>query len=131
MHRVTRNNINVNKLNLKQNARGARWLSSRVSDCGARGLRFHIYICRVVSLSKTLYSPKVLVIPRKRCPRPDMTEQLLTGTLSLKTNKQTKEMFLKQNMLHPLFCITSPLMSGGSSSVTINLYHMTSLLFFG
>ena len=38
---------------------------------------------RVVSLSKTLYSPKVLVIPRKQCLRPDMTEKLLTGTLYL------------------------------------------------
>ena len=47
-----------------------------------------------VSLSKTLYSPKVLVIPRKPWFRPDMTEKLLTGTLNLNTNKQTK----KQNM---------------------------------
>ena len=40
-----------------------------------------------LSLSKTLYSPKVLVIPRKRWLRPDMTEYLLTGTLSLNTKK--------------------------------------------
>ena len=33
-------------------------------------------------------SPKLLVIPRKRWLRPDMTEKLLTGTLSLNTNKQ-------------------------------------------
>ena len=39
---------------------GARWLSGRVSDSGARG-RFETYRRRVVSLSKTLYSPKVLV----------------------------------------------------------------------
>ena len=44
--------------------------------------------CRVVSLSKTLYSPKVLVIPKKRWLRPDMKEKLLTGTLSRNTNKQ-------------------------------------------
>ena len=43
----------------------------------------------LVSLSKTLYSPKVLVIPRKRWLHPDMTEKLLTGTLNLNTNKQT------------------------------------------
>ena len=39
---------------------GARWLSGRVSDSGARGPGFETYR-RVVSLSKTLYSPKVLV----------------------------------------------------------------------
>ena len=41
--------------------RGARWLSGRVSDSGARGPGFETYRRRVVSLSKTLYSPKVLV----------------------------------------------------------------------
>ena len=36
---------------------------------------------RVVSLSKIHLPPKkVLVIPRKRSLRPDMTEKLLTGT---------------------------------------------------
>ena len=42
-------------------SRGARWLSGRVSDSGARGPGFETYRRRVVSLSKTLYSPKVLV----------------------------------------------------------------------
>ena len=42
-------------------ARGARWLSGRVSDSGARGPGFETYRRRVVSLGKTLYSPKVLV----------------------------------------------------------------------
>ena len=37
----------------------------------------------VVSLSK-----RVLVIPRKRCLRLDMTEKLLTGALNLDTSKQ-------------------------------------------
>ena len=41
--------------------RGARWLSGRESDSGARGRGFETYPRRVVSLSKTLYSPKVLV----------------------------------------------------------------------
>ena len=41
--------------------RVARWLSGRVSDSGARGRGFETYRRRVVSLSKTLYSPKVLV----------------------------------------------------------------------
>ena len=49
------------------------------------------YLRRVVSLIKTLYFPKVLVIPRKRWLRPEMTEQLLTGTLNLNSNKQTKQ----------------------------------------
>ena len=40
---------------------GARWLSGRVSDSGARGPGFETYRRRVVFLSKTLYSPKVLV----------------------------------------------------------------------
>ena len=40
---------------------GARWLSGRESDSGARGPGFETYRRRVVSLSKTLYSPKVLV----------------------------------------------------------------------
>ena len=41
--------------------RGARWLSGRLSDSGARGRGFETYRRHVVSLSKTLYSPKVLV----------------------------------------------------------------------
>ena len=43
------------------NIGGARWLSGRVSDSRARGRGFETYRRRVVSLSKTLYSPKVLV----------------------------------------------------------------------
>ena len=50
-----------NKDNLLIKLRGARWLSGRVSDSGARGPGFETYRRRVVSLSKTLYSPKVLV----------------------------------------------------------------------
>ena len=68
---------------------GARWLSGRMSDSGSNRSAFKTYLCRVVPLSKTLYSPKVLVIPRKQWLHPDMTETLLTGTLSLNTNKQT------------------------------------------
>ena len=41
-----------------------------------------------MSLSKTLYSPRVLVIPRKQWLCPDMTEKLVTGMLYLNTNKQ-------------------------------------------
>ena len=42
------------------------------------------------SAVKDTFTPrKVLVIPRKRWLRPDMTEKLLTGTLSININKQT------------------------------------------
>ena len=71
-----------------RNRRGAWWLSGRALDSGGRG--FETYLRRVEALSKTLYSPKVLVIHRKRWFRPDMTEKLLTGTLNLNTNKQTR-----------------------------------------
>ena len=70
---------------------GGRWPSGRVSDFGARGMGFDTYLRRVVSLSKDTFTPrKVLAIPRKRWLRPDMTEKLLTGTLSINTN-QTKD----------------------------------------
>ena len=45
----------------KRSFGGPRWLSGRVSDSGARSPGFETYRRRVVSLSKTLYSPKVLV----------------------------------------------------------------------
>ena len=43
--------------------------------------------CRATK--KDTFTPrKVLVIPRKRWLHPDMTEKLLTGTLSINTNKK-------------------------------------------
>ena len=43
-----------------------------------------------MSLSKDTFTPrKVLVIPRKQWLCPNMTEKLLTGTLSINTNKMT------------------------------------------
>ena len=54
-----------------------------------RGRRFETYLRRFVFLSKTFKSPKVLVMLRKRWFRPEMTEILLTWTLSLNKNKQT------------------------------------------
>ena len=50
-----------NYTNIHKKFGGARWLRSRVSDSGAGGPGFETYRRRVVSLSKTLYSPKVLV----------------------------------------------------------------------
>ena len=61
------------------------------SDSGVRGRGFETHLHGFVSLSKTLYSQKVLVIPRKQWLRPDMTEKSLTETLSLNTNKQTNK----------------------------------------
>ena len=54
-----------------------------------RGRRFETYLRRVVFLSKTFKSPKVLVMLRKRWFRPEMTEILFIWTLSLNKNKQT------------------------------------------
>ena len=55
---------------------------------------FDTYLRCVVSMSKDTFTPrKELVLPRKRWLRPDMTEKLLIGTLSIDTNKtknQTK-----------------------------------------
>ena len=76
--------------------REARWLSGRASDYGARGRVFETYLRRVVSLGKIHNSPKVLVIPRKRWLRPDMTEKLLTGTLNLRANKTVKFPFKRK-----------------------------------
>ena len=73
---------------VRSSTRGAQWLSGRASDSGPRGRGFETYIRRVLSLTMTFYSPKVLVIHRKPWLRPDMTEKLLTGTLNLNTNKQ-------------------------------------------
>ena len=68
---------------------GARWRSGRASDSESRGPWFDPHRRhRVVSLRKTHLLPTVLVEPMKRWLRPDMTEKLLTETLSPNTNKQ-------------------------------------------
>ena len=57
---------------------GAQWPSGRASDSGARGRGFDTYLRCVASLSKDTFTPrKVLVIPRKRWLRPDMTEKIV------------------------------------------------------
>ena len=68
------------------------------SDSGSRGRG-----SSVVSLSKTYLFPpppkkkkkkkKVLVIPRKRWLRPNMTEILFAGTLSIKPNQKPSNLF--------------------------------------
>ena len=70
---------------------GSRWRSGRASNCKSRGPGFDPHKHQhVVSLSKTHELPTVLVKPRKSWLHPDMAEKLLTGMLSLNTNKQTK-----------------------------------------
>ena len=61
----------------------------RASDSGARGrgsilTRFTV-LC---PWARHIYLPKVLVIPRKRWLRPNMTEKLFTGTLRIKSSSQ-------------------------------------------
>ena len=65
----------------------AQWYSTDSGARGARGWGVRNLPPPVVSLSKTIFSPKVLVIPRKWWLCPDMTEKLLTWTLNLNTNK--------------------------------------------
>ena len=68
---------------------GAWWPSGIVSDSRVRGRRIDTYLRRVVSFSKHTFTPrKVLVIPSKHWLSPHMTEKLLTGMLSINTNKQ-------------------------------------------
>ena len=67
-------------------AGGARWLSVglRSERSGVRNLPPP---CCVLE-QDTLFPESTGKLPRKRWLRPDMTEKLLTGTLSLNTNKQ-------------------------------------------
>ena len=81
-------------------SRGVWWLNGKVLYSGARSRGFETYLCRVVSLSKTLYSPKVLVIPREQWLHPDMTKTLLTGTLSLNINKQKLCFYMADHNAH-------------------------------
>ena len=75
---------------------GARWLSGRVSDSGARGpgsgVRDLPPPCCVLE-QDTLLPESTGYLPRKRWLRPDMTEKLLTGTLSLNTTNHTLGLF--------------------------------------
>ena len=61
---------------------------------------FKTYLRRVVSLSKTLYSPKVLDMPRKCLLRPDMTEKLLTGNLK-ETATLLMSIFNQKELIKP------------------------------
>ena len=78
---------------------------------------YETYLRRVVSLSKTLFSPKVLVTPRKRwlCPT---TEKMLTGTSSLNTNtgfcigrdrKTRRQVFLRRGSIITHLYVNTPM----------------------
>ena len=55
------------------------------SDSGSRGQGFEPHSGQTVLCpsARRIYSPKELVIPRKRLLRPNMTEKLFTGTLRI------------------------------------------------
>ena len=65
------------------------------SDSGSRGRGFEPHSGQTVLCpwARHIYSPKVLVIPRKRWLRPNMTEKLFTRTLRINepTNQPTVE----------------------------------------
>ena len=52
---------------------------------------------KIAEFKALQFGTKIIKIPRKRWLRPDMTEKLLTGTLSLNTKKTTK----KKNIQEP------------------------------
>ena len=70
---------------------GARWLSGRVSDSGARGPGSRLPPPCCVLEQDTLLPESTGLLPRKRWLRHDMTEKLLTGTLSLNTTSHEKK----------------------------------------
>ena len=55
------------------------------------------------SLARDIYSPKVLVIPRKRLLRLNMTEKLFTGTVNKNQNKKQNKNICRQNYLVHIF----------------------------
>ena len=81
-------------------------LSGRVSDSGASGQGFETYHLRVV----TLLLESTGQLSRKRWLSPNMTEKLLTGTLSLNTNKNKKLVTLT-------YLVTRMILSFGTDSL--------------
>ena len=72
---------------------------------------FETYLHRAVSLSKTLYSPKVLIIHRKRCLRPDRHDRKIVDWDVKPQHKQTNKTVycycyhLSRVLRKPAFCI--------------------------
>ena len=78
--------------------------SGRASDSESRGPGFDLHKRhRVVSLSKTHTLPTELVKPRKRWLRPDITEKLLTGALTFKTNKHIQVTLCDVPQSYPIY----------------------------
>ena len=63
--------------------------NSMLNSCSS----MHVKYQSCIALYFSIYSPKVLVIPRNRWLRLNMTEKLFTGTLNHNTTKQTKQTF--------------------------------------
>ena len=74
------------KLNKEDKGKGrGAGLVVRASDSEAR-VRVSLLtrVTILCPLARQIYSSKVLVIPRKRLPHPNMTVKLFTGTLRIK-----------------------------------------------
>ena len=59
------------------------WLMPRTPDPEVGGFEPHFGQTVLCPWASHIYSPKVLVIPRKRWLRPNMTEKLFTWTLRI------------------------------------------------
>ena len=83
LQRVIEIHVKLNKED-KGEGRGA-GLVERASDSEARvRVSLLTQVTILCHLARQIYSPKVLVIPRKRWPHPNMTVKLFTGTLRIK-----------------------------------------------
>ena len=75
------------------------------SDSGSRGRGFEPPSGQTVLCpwARHIYSQKVLVIPRKRWLRPNMTEKLFTGTLEINqpTNHLSEKVLRLQIVMLP------------------------------
>ena len=77
------------------------------SDSGSRGRGFGPHSGQTVLCpwARHIYSPKVLVIPRKRWLRPNMTEKLFTGTLRINQSTNHPTFAPIENFKHPSTCL--------------------------
>ena len=73
------------------------------SDSGSRGRGFEHHSSQTVVCpsARHIYSPKVLVIPRKRWLSPNMTEKLFTGTLRINQQTLFAMLFSKGSLFRP------------------------------
>ena len=96
--------IGVNISEISSKARERCGLVVKAFDSGSRGQGFEPHSGQTVLCPRVrhIYSPKVLVIPRKWWLRPSMTENLFTGMLRISqptSSKATKTLgFLRRNL---------------------------------